>query len=43
MNGKTGVSEIDYGNADEELIDGDFVDENSPPDREYVLQSETTD
>ena len=43
MRGKTGVGEIDYRGHDEELIDGDFIDENSPGDGEYeyVLQSET--
>ena len=37
------VGEIDYRNHDEELIDEDFVDETSPGDGEYVLQSETMD
>ena len=43
VRGKTGVGEIDYRGHDEELIDGDFIDENSPGDGEYeyVLQSET--
>ena len=43
VRGKTGVGEIDYRNHDEELIDEDFVDETSPGDGEYVLQSETMD
>ena len=43
--GKTGVGEIDYRNHDEELIEEDFLDENSLADSsgEYVLESETTD
>ena len=44
--GKTGVGEIDYRNHDEELIEEDFFDENSPHQNdsgEYVLEGETTD
>ena len=45
VKGKTGVGEIDYRNHDEELIEEDFLDENSLADSsgEYVLESETTD
>ena len=42
VRGKTGIGEIDYRNHDEELIDDDFYDENSPPGGgEYILESET--
>lgn len=43
MRGKTGVGEIDYRDHDEELIDDDFVDETSPGNGKYVLQSEIMD
>lgn len=44
VRGKTGVGEIDFRDHDEELIDDDFVDDNSPPgDGEYVIQGETLD
>lgn len=46
-NGKTGIGEIDHRNHDEELIELDFFDEDSPHQNtdsgENVLDSETTD
>ena len=44
--GKTGAGEIDYRNHDEELIEEDFSDEDSPHNMDsggYVLESENTD